>query len=132
MNLLYHGKRDIEGVVNNIWEVSKESERLMGISQVIQDIASQTNLLSMNAAIEAAHAGGAGKGFAVVAGEIEKLAKSSAGQAKTVSLVLKGIKDSTEGITHAARGVLSEFESIEGEIKTVTHQEFGIRKVISL
>jgi methyl-accepting chemotaxis protein len=96
----------------------------------MENIASQTNLLSMNAAIEAAHAGEAGKGFAVVADEIRKLAESSSAQSKTISMVLKKIKESIDKISKSTDSVLNKFEAIDGGIKTVVDQEENIRNAM--
>jgi len=93
----------------------------------MENIASQTNLLSMNAAIEAAHAGEAGKGFAVVADEIRKLAESSSEQSKTIGTVLKKIKGSMDKITRSTDNVLQKFEAIDHGVRTVAEQEEVIR-----
>jgi methyl-accepting chemotaxis protein len=110
--------------------VARESEGLLEINAVMQNIASQTNLLSMNAAIEAAHAGEAGKGFAVVADEIRKLAESSSEQAKTVSTVLKKIKESLDKISGATQIVLNTFENIDAGVKTVSAQTEEIKNAM--
>jgi methyl-accepting chemotaxis protein len=96
----------------------------------MENIASQTNLLSMNAAIEAAHAGETGKGFAVVAGEIRKLAESSRLQSKTIGDVLKKIKASIDKITKSTENVLTKFEAMDSGVKTVVNQEENIRNAM--
>jgi len=121
------GRAGLQDVSTDIQEIARESEGLLEINSVMENIASQTNLLSMNAAIEAAHAGEAGKGFAVVADEIRKLAESSSEQSKTISTVLKKIKGSIDKITQSTDNVLKRFEAIDSSVKTVAEQEENIR-----
>ena len=121
------GRNSLEEVSRDILGIAKESEGLLEINSVMENIASQTNLLSMNAAIEAAHAGEAGRGFAVVAAEIRKLAESSSAQSKTISEVLKKIKDSIDKISKSTGVVLDKFQDIDSEVRTVSEQESNIR-----
>ncbi|MCL2138738.1 MAG: methyl-accepting chemotaxis protein, partial [Treponema sp.] len=124
------GRMDLQKVSQDIQEIARESEGLLEINSVMQNIASQTNLLSMNAAIEAAHAGESGKGFAVVADEIRKLAENSGKQSKTISAVLKKIKNSIDTITKSTVYVLDRFGVIEREINVVSTQETQIRNAM--
>jgi methyl-accepting chemotaxis protein len=124
------GRSDLEKVAKDIQEIARESEGLLEINSVMENIASQTNLLSMNAAIEAAHAGESGKGFAVVAGEIRKLAANSGKQSQTISDILKKIKNSIDAITKSTSIVLDRFRIIEQEVKTVSNQELQIRNAM--
>jgi methyl-accepting chemotaxis protein len=124
------GRMDLQKVATDIQEIARESEGLLEINSVMQNIASQTNLLSMNAAIEAAHAGESGKGFAVVADEIRKLAENSGAQSKTISAVLKKIKASIDTITKSTGIVLERFGTIEEEVETVSNQETQIRNAM--
>jgi len=124
------GRSGLQGVAQDIQEISRQSEGLLQINAVMQNIASQTNLLSMNAAIEAAHAGDAGKGFAVVADEIRKLAISSSDQSKTIGAVLKKIKESIDNITKSTENVINRFEAIDANVKTVSEQEENIRNAM--
>ena len=121
------GRKGLQEVADDIQEITKESEGLMQINSVMENISSQTNLLSMNAAIEAAHAGESGKGFAVVAGEIRNLAENSSQQSKTIDAVLKKIKSSIDNITRSTEDVKGEFEAIDSAVKTVAEQEDSIR-----
>jgi methyl-accepting chemotaxis protein len=122
-----YGLRDAAA---DIQEIARESEGLLEINAVMQNIASQTNLLSMNAAIEAAHAGDAGKGFAVVADEIRKLAENSSDQSKTISSVLQRIKASIDKVAKSADMVRERFETIDSGIKVVVQQEENIRNAM--
>jgi methyl-accepting chemotaxis protein len=121
------GRTGLQDAVDAIKEIARESEGLLEINSVMNNIASQTNLLSMNAAIEAAHAGEAGKGFAVVADEIRKLAESSSEQSKTIGTVLKRMKDGIDNITQSTENVLEKFEAIDSNVRIVAEQEDAIR-----
>jgi methyl-accepting chemotaxis protein len=125
-----NGKIGVQTVAERIQEIARQSEGLLEINSVMENIASQTNLLSMNAAIEAAHAGEVGKGFAVVAGEIRKLAESSSNQSKSTAEMLKKIKASIDGITASSNDVLSRFNVIDEKVKTVSVHEENIRNAM--
>ena len=124
------GHAGLQDVASDIQEIARESEGLLEINSVMENIASQTNLLSMNAAIEAAHAGEAGKGFAVVADEIRKLAENSGEQSKTISNVLGKIKNSIDKIIVSTNNVLKKFEAIDSSVKVVADQEENIRNAM--
>jgi methyl-accepting chemotaxis protein len=121
-----NGKTGLQLVAQEIQEIARDSEGLLEINSVMNNIASQTNLLSMNAAIEAAHAGESGRGFAVVAGEIRKLAESSGHQSKTTAAMLKKIKSSIDNITKSSGEVLARFGAIDTSVKTVSQHEQNI------
>jgi methyl-accepting chemotaxis protein len=124
------GKTGLQTVAQEIEGIARDSEGLLEINAVMNSIASQTNLLSMNAAIEAAHAGEVGKGFAVVADEIRKLAETSGKQSKTTAGMLKKIKASIDNITKSSNEVLARFAAIDTGVKTVSEHELNIRNAM--
>ena len=106
-----------KAVNDRIDEIESQSEMLQEANVAIASIASQTNLLAMNAAIEAAHAGEAGKGFAVVADEIRKLSETSTAQSKTIGDQLNNIKDSISQVVTASSESSLAFETVSRKLE---------------
>ncbi|MDR2738227.1 MAG: methyl-accepting chemotaxis protein [Treponema sp.] len=110
------GKERQAAVDQQIQCILAQSESLVGANLVIAQIASRTNLLAMNAAIEAAHAGEAGKGFAVVAEEIRALAENAQAQSKTIKAELFGIAKSVQDSVKASGTSQESFQQVSQQI----------------
>ncbi|ADK82481.1 methyl-accepting chemotaxis protein [Sediminispirochaeta smaragdinae] len=108
----------LEEAYNSIVKVNTNIDSIMEMTSVIDDISSQTNLLAMNAAIEAAHAGESGKGFAVVADEIRKLAEHSSTSSSRITLEVKTIIEQIQLSAHNFDSLKQSIDEIVKEIKS--------------
>ena len=108
------GKSRIDEAGDSVREIVRHSENLAEAARVISEIATQTNLLAMNAAIEAAHAGESGRGFAVVADEIRKLAEQSTAQAKDIAGGLGSVSEAIGKVESASLSAVEAFAAVLG------------------
>ncbi len=124
------GKSKLLTVTDKVRIVSDQSRKLLEANGVIKGIAAQTNLLAMNAAIEAAHAGEAGRGFAVVADEIRKLAEMSAKQSGEISKDIASIMKEITTVVSAAGDSEKAFGVILDEITVLNRYEQEIKQAM--
>lgn len=122
------GREKIDFVVKQINEVEEQSESLQQANRLISTIAAQTNLLAMNAAIEAAHAGDAGRGFAVVADEIRKLAENSQAHSKSIKSELENTGEVIRTVVNASFEAQNAFEKMDSLIQQVSALEKEIKQ----
>ncbi len=122
------GRHRLEITVDRIGRINSSIEKIREIIALINAIASQTNLLAMNAAIEAAHAGEAGKGFAVVSDEIRKLAESSSSSSREINENIADIISVIQETSQAGGEAMDSFQKISGGIDEMidSYKEIGV------
>lgn len=111
------GSNTMAETIRSIREIKESSDKIKEITDVITDISSRTNLLAMNAAIEAAHAGQYGKGFAVVASEIRKLAESTGKSATEITTIIATVMRKIDLSSEMSGQIDSVFRKILGDIQ---------------
>jgi len=124
------GQNSIRASSEITQKINDESGGLMEASNIILSVASQTNLLAMNAAIEASHAGEAGKGFSVVADEIRKLAEQSSRQGKLIENTMKELREDILNLADSSKDVGERFDEIYNLSENVKELSGTVQDVI--
>ncbi len=127
---LMAGNVKMEELKGAIGDISKRSEEIKNIIHVIEDIASQTNLLSLNAAIEAARAGDAGRGFAVVAEQVKNLAEQSAKSAGETTKLIEATVDAVDKGIAIADETAANISEVMAGAQTATQKMGQISKLL--
>ena len=125
------GKRLQDLVKKQVEEIEEKASDLQNANVIITNISAQTNLLAMNAAIEAAHAGKAGVGFSVVAGEIRALAINSNKQTESIGLMLSNINEAVKGIVEVSGESAQSFDRLGQRISNMENMLEQIRNGIN-
>lgn len=122
VSLSTNGKNTMDISNEKILEIETQAFKINEVVDLIEQIADQTNILAMNAAIEAAHAGDAGKGFSVVAEEVRKLAEASAEGSKDISTFVSGIIGQIKNTKEASLATGEAFNDIDRTIHQVNKE----------
>jgi methyl-accepting chemotaxis protein len=121
------GKLVQKKMKEHIEQIEAQSKTLLETNNTVSNIATQTNLLAMNAAIESAHAGEAGKGFSVVAEEIRLLAETSSEQSKIISSELKNVQNAIKLVVETSNESEQSFEFL---VSQITHTNILVTEVM--
>jgi len=119
----------VSGTAKKVEELGKSSDQIGRIIGVIDDIADQTNLLALNAAIEAARAGEQGRGFAVVADEVRKLAERTTGATKEIAQMIKNIQNETRV---AVTAMESGTKQVEEGVTSTAQAGDSLKEIIQM
>ncbi len=130
-SISHNGKNLQDSVNSKIAAITNDSGKLTEANSIIQSIASQTNLLAMNAAIEAAHAGEAGKGFAVVADEIRKLAETSSEQSKNINSSLVQIINDIHDVQEMAGNAGYSFTEVNNSVQDLSRSMIEMKDAVA-
>lgn len=123
-------KAKVDDIAAHINSLTEQTNQIESITKLVSDLANQTNLLSLNAAIEAVHAGEHGKGFAVVASEIRKLADQSKGSVDKIQILLEEIQKTTNSTVEVTENGSKTVQEVRQLAQSVEEAFAGVKNAV--
>ncbi len=126
IHALEHISSDVQGIAESISSLQDEINKISTVMQVIREISEQTNLLALNAAIEAARAGEAGRGFAVVADEVRNLSQRTGKSTEEINLIITSLQNKAQQVSRTVQEKQGEAATAAGNAKSADQALQGI------